>query len=108
MSLSVERDDGLTRVRVMDEMTIYTAAELKQPLLACLDGGPRLAVDLSAVAEMDTAGLQLLILLKREAARKGIVAEFHSHSSAVASVIELCNLAADFGDPIVLPAGQGD
>jgi anti-anti-sigma regulatory factor len=47
-------------------MTIYQAQAQKEQLLAALAATEHLELDLSAVTEMDTAGLQLLLLLKRE------------------------------------------
>jgi len=55
---------------IKGEMTIYTAAEQKDHLLAYLNSGPELEINLSQVSELDTAGTQLLILAKQEAARK--------------------------------------
>ncbi len=50
-------------LRLDGELTIFRAAELK-PLL--LQGAGALALDLSQVVEIDTAGLQLLLLAQRE------------------------------------------
>ena len=46
------------------EMTIYRAAELKQTLLNALNGATSLEVDLHGVTEIDSAGIQLLMLAK--------------------------------------------
>lgn len=87
-------------------MTIYTAAALKermQPLFAaCQD----IDLDLAAVTEFDSAGLQLLLLAKREATAAGKELRLLNHSHAVLEVLELCNLAAYFGDPVVLTPGR--
>lgn len=47
-------------------MTIYQAAELKTLLLNKLSKVSTLEIDLSAVSEIDTTGLQLLLALRRE------------------------------------------
>jgi anti-anti-sigma factor len=64
--------ERLTGFRPEGELTIYTIAEQHRQLTNLLDAEPVVQVDLSAVNEVDTAGLQLLILAKREAARRGI------------------------------------
>ncbi len=46
-------------------MTVYVAAELKTALLAEFADG-NTALDLAQVQEIDTAGLQLLLMLNRE------------------------------------------
>lgn len=88
------------------DLTIYHALELKQQLLDALAGSTELELDLSRVGAMDAAGLQLLILLKKEAQRKGGQVRIIAHSQAVRDVIDFCNVAAEFGDPLVIPAHE--
>ena len=59
------------RLSLSDDLTIYHALAQKALLLAALDGADELELDLAQVSEIDTAGLQLLILLKKEAQRAG-------------------------------------
>jgi anti-sigma B factor antagonist len=84
------------------EMTIYTAAEQKQQLLAFIESGQELEINLAQVSELDTAGTQLLILAKQEATRKQKQLRFVMHSNAVLDVLELANLTATFGDPLFI------
>ncbi|HJV82004.1 STAS domain-containing protein [Noviherbaspirillum sp.] len=87
-------------------MTIYRANELKQSLLAAIREAPVLEIDLSAVTEIDTAGVQLLMLARKAAQANGHALRMVAHSAAVVEAFELLNLAAYFGDPIVIaPAG---
>jgi anti-sigma B factor antagonist len=86
------------------DLTIYHALEQKQQLLAALAATDELELNLSQVDEMDTAGLQLLILLKKEAQRAGKCVRIVAHSQAVSAVIDFCNLAGEFGDPLIIPA----
>jgi anti-sigma B factor antagonist len=85
---------------VSGEMTIYTAGELKDKLVSPLEKGAGLEVDLSGVNEIDTAGLQLLVLVKTEAAARDKKATFVGHSQPVADIIDLCGLDGFFGDPV--------
>lgn len=91
---------------ITEDLTIYHALEQKQRLLDALAGTDELELNLSRVGEMDTAGLQLLILLKKEAQRAGKQVRIIAHSQAVSAVIEFCNMAAEFGDPLVIPANE--
>ncbi len=78
-------------IRVTGEMTVYSAGQIKQPLLDALDGGsPNIAVDLSCVSEFDTAGLQLLLLAHREALTKGANLQIGATSSIVHETLSLC------------------
>jgi anti-sigma B factor antagonist len=84
------------------EMTIYTALELKDKLLAPLDQCARLEIDLAGVSEIDSAGVQLLVMAKTEAGARGIDLSLVGHSPAVLEVFELCNLENFFGDPVMI------
>lgn len=95
---------SVRRLAMSQEMTIYRAAEQKAQLIGALDGADQLEVDLAGVPEIDTAGLQLLILLKQEAARRQVELRIVAHSEAVRAVIDFCHLPAVFGDPMVIPA----
>ena len=91
---------------IAGDLTIYQALEQKRAFLAALATTDELELNLAQVTEMDTAGLQLLILLKNEAQRAGKCVRIVAHSQAVSSVIDLCNMAAEFGDPLVIPAHE--
>lgn len=89
-----------------ENLTIYHALDQKQQLLDALSNADELELDLMQVGEIDTAGLQLLILLKKEAQRAGKRLSIVAHSQAVRAVIDFCNLAAELGDPLVIPAAE--
>lgn len=93
MAIRIEEKNGMPLLHVEGEMTIYTAAELKSQLLPHLAHSRGLEINLSQVSEVDSAGLQLLILAKRETQLKGQTLLLTSHSSAVQEAFELCNLA---------------
>ena len=95
---------GITRFAPDSDLTIYHATAQKDALIAALDNAQRLELDLTAVSEIDTAGLQLLILIKREARARNKELVISGHTNAVRQVIDFCNLAASFGDPMVIPA----
>lgn len=90
---TVEKAPG--RIAVGGEMTIYAAAELKDELFPLVQAADqRLTIDLSGVTALDTAGLQLLIMLKRIAKQSGIGCEMVKPSHAVLDVLNLCGLDA--------------
>lgn len=89
-----------------NDLTIYNAIDQKQMLITRLEQCARLELDLSQVAEIDTAGLQILILIKREAAKQGKELAIVAHSPAVRQTIDFCNLASFFGDPVLITAHE--
>jgi anti-anti-sigma factor len=102
MNIRVATLNGLCQLHIEGEMNIYTAAEFKAQLLPHLTEPGELEIDLSQVSEMDGAGMQQLLLAKREATRVGMTLRLGGHSRAVLEVFDLCNLAAFFGDPLVI------
>jgi len=89
-----------------EDLTIYSALEQKARLLDALTSTDVLELDLMQVNEIDTSGIQLLLLVKREAVKAGKKVAITAHSQAVRSVIEFCNLVGELGDPLVIPAAE--
>ncbi|HEY0923071.1 STAS domain-containing protein [Rheinheimera pacifica] len=90
-------------LHIEGEMTIYTAALLQQQLQLYLAQYSELELNLSQVSDIDSAGLQLLMAAKRQVANRGAVLRLTGHSPAVLEVFDLCNMAAFFGDPLIIP-----
>lgn len=99
------RSDGARRRLVIDgDLTIYNAAELNRALLAQLDDAESLELELGGVAELDSAGLQVLAMLKREALQRGVDLQLTRHSEAVYEVLELFGMQSEFADSVLIPA----
>ncbi len=91
-------------LRIEGEMTIYRALELKQVLLSRLDESAEVEIDVAAATEIDTAGVQLLLLAKKTAQARQRALRLVAASPAVAEVLELLNLATEFGATRTLPS----
>ncbi|EGW22885.1 STAS domain-containing protein [Methylobacter tundripaludum] len=90
------------RIAITGELTIYTALELKDQLLTGLAEAEELELDLSEVGEIDAAGLQLLVMIKQQAAVSGKALSFTGHSPVVLDLLDLSGLAGFFGDPLLI------
>lgn len=86
------------RAHVRGEMTIYNASALKDKLVGILDDRRSLEIDLSEVTEIDSAGIQLLMLARKECERRGRVLSLRARSDAVTETFRLLGLAACFDD----------
>lgn len=86
------------------ELSIYSAMEQKEVLLQVLELADTAELDLSRLTLLDTAGLQLLLLARQEAARLGKPFSIVGQSAAVQEVLELCNLTGHFGDQVFIPS----
>lgn len=106
MTIATVFHDDTCCLGIEGEMTIYSAAELKGALLDGLNRCRRLEINLSQVSEMDSAGLQLLYLVKREAAALGRQVALAAHSPATLEVLDLYSLSSHFGDPVLITKEQ--
>ncbi len=86
------------------EMTIYTAADWKKQLLAFFAQRGELEIDLSAVEEIDSSGLQLLLMVKKEAGVQGRAIRLFNHSRSVLEALNLCGLNNYLGDSMSTPS----
>ena len=57
--------------KLTGEMTVYSAVKLKDVLYRELKSSKGIILDLSEIDEADTSGFQILLFLKREAAKLG-------------------------------------
>ncbi|WP_034295376.1 STAS domain-containing protein [Herbaspirillum sp. RV1423] len=97
MPLTQSTRDGHVLLQVSGGLTIFQAAEYKPQLLGASDHADDvLELDLSGVDEIDTAGLQLLLLLRREAAAQYKQLILSSASPAVQSVLDMLRLQDSF------------
>lgn len=79
-------------LRPEGEMTIYQAAELKQAFAAALEQDGAITLDLSAVTEIDSAGLQILIALHKSAGARNKALRILNASEAVTGVFRLLEI----------------
>jgi len=81
------------------ELTIQTAVEEKGALLGFLDqtAGEHadLELDLADVTELDTAGVQLLLMAKREARAQGRRLSLSRPSHCVVEVLRIAHLTTE-------------
>ncbi|MGD7034013.1 lipid asymmetry maintenance protein MlaB [Methylotuvimicrobium buryatense] len=97
MNIRFDYDPENNRLSLDGEMTIYTAAELKGRLMQRLHESETLAIDLSRVGEIDSSGVQLLLLMFRDAATKNKCIRIVASSPAFDEVVFLCSLQEAFG-----------
>jgi anti-anti-sigma factor len=96
--------DDVNRIALDGELTIYRAADLKALVLDALRKTRVLEIDLSGVTELDTAGLQVLMLAKQTAAADQRELRLLQHSPAVVEIFEMLDLVAFFGDAVLIHA----
>jgi anti-anti-sigma factor len=94
---------GTHQLVLEGELTIYCAAEIKTKLAQAMAQHDAIEVDLSGVTEVDTAGVQLMLIAKRNPGKKVL---FTNHTANVLRMVDLARLGHTLGDPLVLDATQ--
>jgi anti-sigma B factor antagonist len=103
MSIDVTYHGTTARATLAGELSIYTVAEIKAALAGAMERCDEIEVDLSGVSEIDTAGLQLMLIVKRN---PGKAVRFVNHPPSVARLVDLANLGETLGDPMFISASQ--
>lgn len=107
MTLIQSQSDKQWRLVVSGSFTIFQAADYKAQLLDVLEQTETLLeMDLTAIEEIDTAGLQLLLMLQQEAQAQGKQVFFTGVSTAMKNVIDILQLHHRFnclGDNAPVP-----
>ena len=101
MSMDVEHQGTSTRVTLGGELTIYNVAQIKAALSELMREAKEAEVDLSGIGDIDSAGLQLMLIVKRHA---DCAVRFVNHSPEVLRLIDLANLGGALGDPLFISA----
>jgi len=101
MSIEIQAQGHNARVVLTGELTIYTVADIKAGLAQAMAQADEIEVDLSGITEVDTAGVQLLLIAKRNPDKKVV---FCKHTQSVLRLVDLANLGEALGDPLVLDA----
>lgn len=93
--------EGVQCLSLDGALNIYEAQALWPQWLQALQGVHTLELDFSLVGEIDTAGVQLLLLLAREAERLGCHVQWVQASDTVREVLEFCRLQNLFSKPVL-------
>lgn len=95
-------DNENHRLRLHCDLTIFQAGQLWSALSEALEHEAVAEIDLAEVGELDSAGVQLLLMLKRMTASWGRELRLVNHSSAVIEVLGLVDVERLLGDPVIL------
>lgn len=88
MKMMVNRTGDHLKLMLSDALDISCIRDAKEKFGPILDMGRDMIIDLSALEEIDTAAIQFLMLLKREADRRGLGCQFVHPRPAQAEILE--------------------
>jgi anti-anti-sigma factor len=93
MKITLTRSRRGCRIRLAGDLTIYHAAAVQPRLLVALNSGRDVDVLLGEVGEVDSAGVQLLLALRREVDSLGRRCRLTGASAEVAARLSLLGLS---------------
>ena len=92
----------VARLEFEGEMTIFQVAELKEALQKALEGNEALEINLSRVTELDTAGVQMMLVAQAEAAALGLSLQWVGHSPSVLKTLRRLSLESELGETVAI------
>ena len=104
MDISRTSSTRQTRISLAGECTIYHAAEMK-PLLLDDDSGldRDVLLNLESVSALDSAGVQILLMLRKQIANAGGRLKIIAGNDTVAQVFATLRLPSPFNPEEVIP-----
>ncbi len=107
MEAVLKKEEDKVVLGLSGEITIYEAENIRKSIMdAVFNDKNKIEINLAAVDEIDTCGMQVLMLAKRESERLDKELVLTSHSSPVLELMDVFNLADYFGDPLVLSSNH--
>jgi anti-anti-sigma factor len=95
MKITTARVDGTAIVSIAGELRIATVADAKPGLVAALATCDEIQVDLSGIAQCDTAGIQLLLMACASARAKGKRFATMNHPAWFGAALERVGIPLD-------------
>lgn len=96
MTLTESTYNGRPQLHMSGELTVFYVGDIKDRLMHYARDYTYLAVNLGEVSEIDTAGVQLLVLFKREGVKKSHTIVFNTPSQAIIDMAELLHMRLFF------------
>jgi len=90
MDILVSQAGEVTRVALRGEFTIYAAGQKDELLAHC--AAPDVVLDLAEVSDFDSVGVQLLLLLRRDAEKAARRLRLAAPSESVQGLLKLFGL----------------
>ena len=101
MHLDVKHLPNGTRALLREELTIASVSEDRDRLVQLLQPDGEVELDLEGVTEIDTAGVQLLVALRKEAEAMGCACHIAGSGESVLDAFGRLGLGGHLKEPLV-------
>jgi len=92
MRINLTIQKGRVKARLSDALNITCVAQARDHLSQVLQGGDAYEINLAGITEFDTAGVQLLLAVRKESQTNGKTCEFVTPSASVRDTFKLLAL----------------
>ena len=107
MHINVTKSGDLVKAKLQDSLDISTVAVARDNLLQVLNSGASIRFDLSSLTEIDTAGVQLVLAVRKEAIALGKECRFVHPSPMVDEVFRALGHAGIFDESVLTAQAKG-
>lgn len=97
---------GILRARLGDALTMASAVDACDRLRQVSESSERLELDLSSLQDIDTAGVQILLALRKERQAKGHLLRMVQPSQPVQDVMSILGLESLFDEVLTVSKEQ--
>lgn len=96
MRINLTIQKGRIKARLSDALNVACVAQARDHLSQVLQGGDAYEINLAGITEFDTAGVQLLLAVRKESQANGKSCEFVTPSASVLETFKLLGLESVF------------
>jgi anti-sigma B factor antagonist len=103
-----EENENDIYISISNDLDIYTAIEFKTLLDKVIDDKRELEINLAEVTQIDCAGIQHLMLTKKERDKRNLGLSLVQPSNVVLDAFGFLRLVSYFNDPVAPNNRKGD
>jgi ABC-type transporter Mla MlaB component len=88
MKITTTQKDGKSVIKIEGDLLVSTVADAKPDLVAILEKGDDIFLDLGEIGEVDTGGVQLLLMIRTSAMNRGKRFAALAQSASIRAMLE--------------------
>ncbi|MEK7393702.1 MAG: STAS domain-containing protein [Fibrobacterota bacterium] len=107
MKISATKNGDSVKAKLQDALDITTVSEARDNILQLLNSGGSIRFDLSSMTEIDTAGVQLILAVRKEASAMGKECRFVHPSPPIEDVFRALGRSGIFDESVLTAQAKG-
>jgi len=107
MHINATKNGDHLKAKLQDALDISSVAEARDTILQILNSGDSIRFDLSSMTEIDTAGVQLILAVRKEAMAQGKECRFVHPSPPVEEVFRALGRGGIFDESVLTAQAKG-